>query len=82
MTTYTIRNLSVLSYAQGFTLWHYRGGEGVTLEQVSAPGFFDPAADGIVSRGDMILVSTRNGGRVLFVEHAKAGEGVTTGPLT
>lgn len=82
MSEFAVRNLSVLSYAQGFTLWHYRGGEGVTLEEVSTPGFFDPAADGIVSSGDMILVSTRNGGRVLFVEHSKAGEGVTTAPLS
>ena len=24
--TFKVRNLSVLAYAQGFTLWHYKGG--------------------------------------------------------
>ncbi len=48
---FAIRNLSVLAYAQGFTLWHYKGGA-ATLEQAGAHGFFDDASDG---------------GRILFV---------------
>jgi hypothetical protein len=62
---FAIRNLSVLAYAQGFTLWHYRAGA-VPLERVAGSGFFDAAAD-MFAAGDMVMVSAATGGRVLFV---------------
>ena len=40
---FAIRNLSVLAYAQGFTLWHYRAGT-AQLDRVAEKGFFDDAA--------------------------------------
>ena len=42
--TFAIRNLSVLSYAQGFTLWHYRAGA-ARLDDVATLGFFNNAGD-------------------------------------
>ena len=72
-----IRNLSVLAYAMGFTLWHYRAGAS-DLSQVAEPGFFNDASD-MFAPGDMLLVSAAEGGRVLFVT-ATAG-GVVTAPL-
>jgi hypothetical protein len=78
---FAIRNLSVLAYAQGFTLWHYRGNlptlgatlvEPAELAEVRAPGFFDPAAD-MLAQGDMLLVSTRDTGAVLFVTGIEGG---------
>ena len=78
---FAIRNLSVLAYAQGFTLWHYRANVptlGATLVQpvdvveVSQPGFFDSAADMLAS-GDMLLVSTPAAGAVLFVTATEGG---------
>jgi hypothetical protein len=78
---FAIRNLSVLAYAQGFTLWHYRGhvpalaGSVVppaSAEEIATPGFFDPAAD-LLARGDMLLVSTPTAGRVLFVTGTEGG---------
>jgi hypothetical protein len=62
---FAIRNLSVLAYAQGFTLWHYKA---AALADVCARGFFDGAAD-MMAAGDMVLVSAADGGRVLFVAH-------------
>lgn len=62
---FAIRNLSVLAYAQGFTLWHYKA-EADRLDQVSAPGFLDGAAD-MLSAGDMLMISAADGGRVAFV---------------
>ncbi|MBV9734599.1 MAG: hypothetical protein JO209_01730 [Acidisphaera sp.] len=74
---FRIRDLSVLAYAQGFTLWHYKAaGDG--LETVAAPGFFDHAAE-MLAGGDMMLVSAAEGGRVLVVT-PKAGR-VATAPL-
>ena len=74
---FAIRNLSVLAYAQGFTLWHYRAGV-AALDQVAGRGFFNDAAD-MFAAGDMVLVSAAEGGRVLFV--AATEDGVATAPL-
>ena len=56
---FDVRNLSVLAYANGFTLWHYKAPG--SLAPVQAPGFFDGAADMLAS-GDMMLLSGPEGG--------------------
>ncbi len=75
---FSIRNLSVLAYAQGFTLWHYKA-ENDWLDQVTAPHFFEDAAD-MLSPGDMMMVSAPDGGRMLCV--APSGNGLRTAALT
>ncbi len=74
---FAIRNLSVLAYAQGFTLWHYKAA-GAALAQAATDGFFDAAAD-MLAAGDMLMVSAADGGRVLFVTRAE--DGVRTAAL-
>jgi hypothetical protein len=64
---FTLRNLSVLAYANGFTLWHYKGGAGA---QANAPGFFADAAD-LMASGEMVMLSGPEGGRIGTI----AGEG-------
>ncbi len=61
---FTIRNLSVLAYAQGFTLWHYQGAED-GIDTVASPDFFEDAGD-MLAAGDMLLASASDGGKVLF----------------
>ena len=68
---FAIRNLSVLAYSQGFTLWHYKAA-GQPLAQAANDGFFDPAAD-MLAAGDMLMVSAADGGRILFVTRAVGG---------
>jgi predicted alpha/beta hydrolase len=60
---FAIRNLSVLAYAQGFTLWHYKAGTD-HLADVTLPGFFDDAAD-MLTGGDMLMVCAIDGGNIL-----------------
>ncbi|HET6194307.1 MAG TPA: hypothetical protein VFE12_01075 [Acetobacteraceae bacterium] len=72
---FAIRNLSVLAYANGFTLWHYKAGKD-RLNQVEKPDFFSDAAD-MLAEGDMMLVSTADGGRILAVAAGVAGEVAT-----
>jgi len=72
--TFAIRNLSVLAYAQGFTLWHYRAHHAASDQ----PGFFAPAAD-LLSPGDIVLISSPNAGRAVFVTATSGG--VQTAPL-
>lgn len=62
---FTARNLSVLAYANGFTLWHYKAGQ-EPLAELAAEGFFTDAAD-MLARGDMVLLSAADGGRIAFV---------------
>lgn len=65
---FAIRNLSVLAYAQGFTLWHYKA-PAAPLAVLGQPGFFNHAAD-MLATGDMVMMSGRDGGRVAFVAAA------------
>jgi hypothetical protein len=76
--TFAVRNLSVLAYAQGFTLWHYKLAAGA-VDDASSKGFFDAAAD-MMAPGDMVLVSGPSGARILVV--ASPRDGVTTMSLT
>jgi hypothetical protein len=72
---FAIRNLSVLAYANGFTLWHYKAGRD-GLEQVESLDFFADAAD-MLAEGDMMLVSAADGGRILCVGSSEGGEVAT-----
>ncbi len=49
------KNLSVLSYAHGFTLWLYTTAD--TAATVNAPGYFNSAND-MVRVGDIMLANT------------------------
>lgn len=68
MAEFALRNLSVLSYAQGFTRWHYRAAR-LSLDHVLTSGFFDPAGD-MMRPGDMVDVSAADGGATVFIEEA------------
>jgi hypothetical protein len=72
---FAVRNLSVLAYANGFTLWHYKAGKD-GLNQVEKADFFADAAD-MLAVGDMMLVSAPDGGRILTVAPGTAGEVAT-----
>jgi hypothetical protein len=74
---FAIRNLSVLAYAQGFTLWHYKA-PAMPLNRLKAQGFFNPATD-MLATGDMVMMSARDGGCVAFV--AQAGDTIALAPL-
>ena len=60
----SFRHLSVLAYAQGFTLWHYRTDK---PGEVLAPGFFNDAVD-MLAVGDQITASGAGGMHILWVQ--------------
>jgi hypothetical protein len=62
---FSVRNLSVLAYANGFTLWHYKAGSDV-LTQVGDRGFFAAASD-MLTAGDIMMVSASDGAQLLCV---------------
>ena len=63
--SFAIRNLSVLAYANGFTLWHYKA-EQDSLQALRNPGYFDEATD-MLAGGDMVLASAPGGSGVLCI---------------
>ena len=58
------KNLSVLSYANGFTLWHFRTSD--PIDEILTPNYFGPAAH-MIEPGDMILANVADGGAQLLV---------------
>lgn len=74
---FAIRDLSVLAYANGFTLWHYRTGE----QRPETPAdFFDDAAD-MMAVGDLIMITGLPGASIVAVLTASQGS-VTVGPIS
>jgi outer membrane protein assembly factor BamB len=66
---FSLRNLSVLAYANGFTLWHYKAGADGLIE-ANNTGYFADAAD-LMAAGDMVMLTGAEGGKIATV----AGEG-------
>ena len=75
---FAIRNLSVLAYANGFTLWHYKS-EKDRLDAVTSANYFADAVD-MLTVGDMILTTAADGGKLIIVTLADATT-VLTGPM-
>ena len=76
------KDLSVLVYANGFTLWHYRTIDLAT--DVDMPGYFDGAVN-IVNVGDMIIANididdTPTSG--IFLINASGGGVVSVADMT
>jgi hypothetical protein len=69
---FAIRDLSVLAYANGFTLWHYKAGND-SLAEVASGSYFSDASD-MMAGGDMVMVSGAAGCRMLCVAQADAGK--------
>jgi hypothetical protein len=76
---FAIRNLSVLAYANGFTLWHYKSGKD-RLDAVSGGNYLADASD-MLTPGDLIMVTAADGARIVCVTLADV-ETVVTAPLS
>lgn len=80
--SYDSQNLSVLAYANGFTLWHYTTAD--PASDVDDAGYFDEAAD-MVRVGDMIMANVDTDGTPaagMFVVASNAGGEVDVANLT
>jgi hypothetical protein len=66
---FAVRNFSVLAYANGFTLWHYKAGK-AQISDVMRAGFFKDAAD-MLSVGDLIMVSAIDGAQIVCTATAE-----------
>ncbi len=48
------KNLSVIAYANGFTLWHYAAAE--TMTTISASGYFNDVKT-LMNTGDIVIIN-------------------------
>lgn len=48
------KNLSVIAYANGFTLWHYASTE--TMATITASGYFDDVKT-LMNTGDIVIIN-------------------------
>lgn len=79
---YDPKNLSVLAYANGFTLWHYTTID--TGAVADNTGYFNGAAE-MVRVGDMILANVDTDGTPgagIFLVNDNTGGGVDVANLT
>ena len=79
---YAPNNLSALTYANGFTLWHYKTAD--VAEDVDSQGYFNPAA-GMLRVGDFIFANANITGTVesgVFVVSSNANGVVNVADIT
>lgn len=78
------RELSVLAYANGFTLWHYRTDDPVDA-LIAADGGYFAAADELMRAGDQVVVTLSRRGRIhgtaLVVTAVRPGQAVEVAPV-
>lgn len=70
------KNLSVIAYANGFTLWHYA--ENVTMATITASGYFNDVKT-LMNTGDIIIINASDNTSLKKV--AVASGNVTTAAL-
>lgn len=78
--SYQSSDLSVLAYANNFTLWHYT----TTDAAVTGTGYFDNASD-MVRVNDLIITALDTDGTpstVFYIVTANAGGAVTVSVFT
>lgn len=75
--TFISKNLAVIAYANGFTLWQYKTGN--TTAEASAEGYFDPAKTYIAEK-DMIILQASDKTSQVIVGKTDTGS-VTVSPL-
>jgi hypothetical protein len=79
---YLSKNLSVLAYANGFTLWHYTTPD--TAAVVDTAGYFNAASE-MLRVGDMIFANVETGGTMkggIFLVNANAAGVVDVADIT
>lgn len=70
------KNLSVIAYANGFTLWHYRAAE--TMATITASGYFN-AVESLMNTGDLVIINASDNTSIKKITVSSST--VTTGAL-
>jgi hypothetical protein len=79
---FDVQKLSVLAYANGFTLWHYATADNAAA--VDTEGYFNSASD-MLRVGDILIANLETGGSAkagLFLVESNAGGVVDVADMT
>ncbi len=71
------KNLSVIAYANGFTLWHYAASENVST--ITATGYFNPVRT-LMNVGDILIINGSDNTALKKINITS--QNVTTGTLS
>lgn len=71
------KNLSVIAYANGFTLWHYAASESVSA--ITATGYFNPVHT-LMNIGDIVIINGSDNTALKKINIT--AQNVTTGTLS
>lgn len=66
------KEMSVIAYANGFTLWHYKSDD--TIEQISAEKYFPYGFIQLAATGDIMIVNAGDGTCIKQVDIISAHE--------
>ncbi len=72
------KNLSVIAYANGFTLWHYVG-TAETMATITASGYFNSVKT-LMNNGDIVIINASDNTSIKKVAVTDAA--VTTAALS
>ena len=72
------RDMSVIAYANGFTLWHYKNNND-SVDQIDWAGYFDKIQT-LMNTGDIVIINAKDGTAVRVV--TEMSPSVIIGPLT
>lgn len=70
------KNLSVIAYANGFTLWHYSAAE--TLDTICASGYFNDVKT-LMNTGDIVIINGSD--RTSIMQITVSESAITTAAL-
>lgn len=70
------KNLSVIAYANGFTLWHYAAAE--TMTEITASGYFNDVKT-LMNAGDIVIINASDNTSIKKI--AVASGNITTAAL-
>ena len=71
------KKLSVIAYANGFTLWHYAANE--TMTAITTSGYFNNVIT-LMNSGDIIIINASNGTSIKTI--TVSSEAVTVAALS
>ncbi|MBD5389228.1 hypothetical protein HDR63_03155 [bacterium] len=70
------KNLSVIAYANGFTLWHYAAAE--TMAVISATGYFNDVKT-LMNIGDVVIINGSDNTAIKKINITDAGNVTVAG---
>lgn len=70
------RNMSVIAYANGFTLWHYVAESGETLQDITENQKYFTPMHSLVNVGDIIIINADGSAAFRTITEIKGSDSI------